>query len=296
MGGGTGSWYATPGPLTDLARHEGRLRSAPRDPAGVARFVQGLVLHPFHAWRYGVPQEVLRQDELQVRGAAEMLDRVLARDSGDLAQPRPPEARFVGNCRHFATLATALLRHHGVPARARCGFGAYFEPGKLVDHWVCETWDAELHRWTAFDPQLDEVQRRGMGVDFDVFDLPPGRFVTGGEAWRRCRSGDFDPKRCGILDMWGLWFVRGNVVRDVAALQKLELLPWDGWGVMGTDDGALSDADWALLDRAAVLSSDGVGRSEELVALYGDSRLRVPRRIVSYDRGGPREVDLGFEP
>ena len=29
----------------------------------------------------------------------------------------------------------------GVPARARCGFGAYFEKGKFVDHWVTEYWN-----------------------------------------------------------------------------------------------------------------------------------------------------------
>ena len=29
----------------------------------------------------------------------------------------------------------------GMPARARCGFGAYFEKGKYVDHWVTEYWN-----------------------------------------------------------------------------------------------------------------------------------------------------------
>ena len=35
-----------------------------------------------------------------------------------------PERRFVGNCRHFTVLLCAFLRARGVPARARCGFGA----------------------------------------------------------------------------------------------------------------------------------------------------------------------------
>jgi hypothetical protein len=33
-------------------------------------------------------------------------------------------------------LTVALLRAAGVPARARCGFGAYFRPGWLEDHWI----------------------------------------------------------------------------------------------------------------------------------------------------------------
>jgi transglutaminase-like putative cysteine protease len=32
--------------------------------------------------------------------------------------------RLAANCRGFTVLATAMLRAHGVPARARCGSGA----------------------------------------------------------------------------------------------------------------------------------------------------------------------------
>jgi hypothetical protein len=47
-----------------------------------------------------------------------------------------------------------------------------------------------------------------------------------------CRTGEEDPERFGIFDMHGLWFVGGNVVRDLLSLRKVELLPWDGWGLM----------------------------------------------------------------
>jgi hypothetical protein len=43
--------------------------------------------------------------------------------------------RLVGNCRDFSTMLCAMLRHQGVPARARCGFGAYFLPNHYEDHW-----------------------------------------------------------------------------------------------------------------------------------------------------------------
>jgi hypothetical protein len=29
----------------------------------------------------------------------------------------------------------------------------------------------------------------------------------------------------------GLWFMAGSVVRDLAALNKREMLPWDYWGI-----------------------------------------------------------------
>jgi hypothetical protein len=32
--------------------------------------------------------------------------------------------------------------------------------------------------------------------------------------------------------MHGLWFSAGNLVRDIAALNNRETLPWDFWGAM----------------------------------------------------------------
>jgi transglutaminase-like putative cysteine protease len=43
-------------------------------------------------------------------------------------------------------LFVALIRRKGVPARARCGFADYFEPGKHLDHWVGEYWNSDEGR------------------------------------------------------------------------------------------------------------------------------------------------------
>lgn len=75
-----------------------------------------------------------------------MIDHVLTMDTRPLAAARPPEQRLVGVCRHFATLLGAMLRAKGLPARARCGFGSYFNPGYVDDHWVCEYWNAAQAR------------------------------------------------------------------------------------------------------------------------------------------------------
>ena len=116
---------------------------------------------------------------------------------------------------HVATSAT-LLRRAGVPSRARCGFAGYFEPGEWVDHSVVEHWDGD--RWVMLDPQVD-----------DSADLPSGLFLPAGEAWLRCQAGQEIGEHFGILNMWGQWFIKGNIARDLAALNKVEMLPWDGW-------------------------------------------------------------------
>jgi len=279
------AYYAAPGPLSDLGPHAAAARALPGGLPELCGVVQGLVIHPFLAHLYGLRPEQVRRDELETRPAAAMLDRILALDARGLAEPRPPERRFVGNCRHFTLLLVSLLRGRGVPARARCGFGTYFSPN-FEDHWVCEVWDAERGAWRLVDAQLDGVQREAMAIRFDPLDVPRTEFLVAGEAWQRCRSGRVDSMRFGILDMRGLWFVRGNVVRDLAAFAKRELLPWDGWGLMKTQRES-DAAELALLDRVAALTLAGDEKHAERLALQAaEAGLRVPPRVVSFNLGG----------
>src|SRR5579863_10087351 len=102
----------------------------------------------------------------------------------------------------------------------------------MVDHWVTEYVSLERGRWVRTDSQLDDRQREILKPSFDPDDMPPGPFLSAGEVWAACRNGHDEPARFGIFDMAGLWFICSNVVRDLAALNKIELLPWDVWGPM----------------------------------------------------------------
>jgi hypothetical protein len=42
--------------------------------------------------------------------------------------------------------------------------------------------------------------------------------------------------------------VAGNVVRDLASLDRMEMLPWDVWGIMSLSDAGLSEDERTLLD------------------------------------------------
>jgi hypothetical protein len=288
------TYYGEPGPFTDLSLHAARVRELPETLLELCRIVQGLVVHPFLAHLYGLDPGTLRQDELQIRGATAIVDRMLAIDPRPLAEARPPDRRFVGNCRHFTVLLCALLRARGVPARARCGFGAYFAPSRFEDHWVCEVWDEPRSEWRLVDAQLDPLQREALKISFDPLDVPRTQFLVAGDAWQRCRSGSADPQCFGILDLRGFWFVRGNLVRDAAAHAKRELLPWDGWGLMLDRDRQSDAVELALLDRVAELTQAGEERHAELLALQdSEPGLRVPRVIVSLGPGGDATVDLG---
>ena len=288
-------FYASHGPMTNPWEHAGLLEDLPADVSSLTEVVQGLVIHRDLAGLYGVDLSDERKQDVELRQVAPLLARIRELEDRPLTEPRPYEKRLCGTCRDFTSLTVALLRHTGVPARARCGFGAYFNPGSLEDHWVVEYWNADEQRWQLVDAQIDELQRDALRLNFDPLHVPRDQFLVAGLAWRQCHAGELDPNRCGIFDLRGQWFVRANVVRDLAALNKMEMLPWDAWGLADTGfelDSALPTEDVALLKHVAKISEAG-GPFEELRALYeGESRLRVPSVIRSFTASGPREVAL----
>jgi hypothetical protein len=260
--------------MTDPGEYASLFDQLPAEIPALVEVVQGLLIHVFWAERYGVTLSEERKQELQIRAVAPKLARVLELDDRPLAAARPLELKLVGNCRDFSVLLCAMLRHHGVPARARCGFGVYFLPDHYEDHWMCEYWNAGEARWVAVDAQLDTFQQEALDIQFDPLDIPPGQFVTGGQAWQMCRAGEADPDKFGIFDMHGLGFVRGDLILDFMALNKVELLPWDhGWGYTAEGVGM----EFEVMDRIARLTLAGNEAFAEVRAAYEDDpRFRVP--------------------
>jgi hypothetical protein len=289
-------FYATPGFMTDPREHATQLDGLPSDLPSLCATVQGFMIHVFWAEREGLPLSNERKQEVNLRSVAHKLARVQELDACPLSETRPLEQRLVGNCRDFSTVLAAILRHQGVPARARCGFGTYFLPNHYEDHWVCEYWKSDEARWVMVDAQLDPFQIKTLGIQFDPCDMPLNQFIPAGQAWQMCRAGRANPDHFGIFDMHGLWFIRGNLGRDLAALNKMELLPWDGWGIIDAPEDKLSTEDWALLDHAAELTLADNSAFERVRALYeGDERLHVPPVIRTYGAGGMRMVELAKE-
>jgi hypothetical protein len=68
--------------------------------------------------------------------------------------------------------------------------------------------------------------------------------------------------------MSGQWFVRGNVVRDLLALNQLEVSPWDTWRLATKDDEVLTGAQLVLCDRIAALTQGDDVDFAEIRAIY----------------------------
>jgi hypothetical protein len=291
----TQEFFTTPGSITFPGAHTALFDPLPRDMKSLTQIIHGLMIHVFWIERYGIVLPEERKAEVQLRTAERMLSRIQELAPRPLTEAREPGKRLVGNCRDHSVLLTSILRYQGVPARARCGFGKYFEPGRHVDHWVVEYWNADRQRWILVDAQLDELQCEKLSIPFDPLDVPRDQFLVGGRAWQLCRAGQADPDTFGIFDMKGLWFVRGDFIRDVASLNKIELLPWDSWGLMEKRDEDLTPEDLAFLDGVAELTAGDVPEFEVVRELYeNDPRLTVPRMIKSYTQAGVQTVDLSL--
>ena len=261
------AFYAAPGRFTALEEGE----YASDDIRQVVEVVQGLLIYdvvaePF----YGVDLKPHQAEAIHERDTARLLAIALAIDGRPLHECRPPANRVGARCHAYTRLTVAFLRAAGVPARARCGFGAYFRPGWFEDHWVAEFWNRAEGRWQMVDAQLDATWRRMLDFQGDPFDLNATEFLTAGAAWQAWRRGVLDSSRCGLsgIDEHGAHWIAGNLRLDLASLNKVEMLPWDTWGSGWEPGHQPTDDQLQLFDVVADLTTDADARFEELRTLY----------------------------
>jgi hypothetical protein len=286
------AFYASHSPMTELGRSGALVEPLPNDVAALTRVIQGLGIYDVVARDfYGFEPPADRLSEIHLRPIAMRLARIVELDDRALHIARAPDRRALQRCNSFALMLVAMLRAKGVPARSRCGFAAYFNPPNFEDHWVCEYWDRRERRWRLADPQIDEVWRDRLNLDFDTLDLPRTQFLTAGEAWRRCRAGEADEQRFGIsfAGLRGLWFVAGSLVRDMAALNKMEMSPWDVWGAQPAPQ---EDFDLAYFDELATLTHDPDSAFADVRRRYQkDAGLRVPPTVFNALNQRPEAIN-----
>lgn len=238
-------------PMSEPGSGAALYAALPHDIGGLCRAIEGVLIHADWATAYGLPGDHFGPEARTTLPIAERLTQIAGADPRPLSLERPIAGKAPGTCRDYALMLCSVLRHREVPARVRCGFAAYFKNEPWEDHWICEYWQANEGRWVRVDAQLDDLQRRHLGVRFDTTDLPPALFVTAGEAWRLCRSGAASAHDFGHGASKGLWFVRVNVVRDHYALNDSEVSPWDAWRQAGPAHQVVPAAEQAAIDALA---------------------------------------------
>lgn len=288
------AYYAEQSPFTGPGEYAERLEGLPADLAGLSEVVRGLVVHYRlgHLFDYEIPDN--RLPEVDSRCAERMLARIVELDDRPLTEERAPEKRLVGCCRDFTVLFLTMARYKGIPTRARVGFASYFEPGFNVDHEIAEVWDAAEERWRLVDPELGAALNEASSIDFDTTDVPRDRFLVAGAAWQACRDGRAAPETFLVDPEMDDEYTRGwpqirhNLVHDLAALGKTEMLLWDVWV---PDE---EEVDHEALDEVAALTQRSGDVFPDLRDVYEKHPgMKAPAVVKSYSPAlGPREVRL----
>ena len=208
----------------------------------------------------------------------------------DTAAGFPTQAFYAAHGR-----MTSPGRHGALFDGLPTGAGALSEvaQGLIVHEFLTQQYGFEAGRWVLADAQLDDTQRRLFGIDFDSLDVPRDQFVVAGQAWTRYRSGEADPASFGLsaVKEGGDWWIAANIVRDVAALNNMEMLPWDCWGAMPRPGEPIDDERLALFDRLAELTRDPGFARPTLTEMYEcDDRLRVPGTVFNAVRDRPEDI------
>lgn len=293
------AFYGTHSTFSDPGVQAHRYTDLPADPNELARIARDLVIHRGEGEVFGhaVAADRLR-DDAETRYVEDFLRLISERSAAPLTERREAGDRFVGVCRDFVLLHCSFLRHVGVPARMRIGFANYFgDPEQYGDHVVTE-YRHPVRGWLLADPQLaDPAVAGAFGADVDPMDVPRHRFLVAGSAWRAVESAAADPMAFGHRNpedpMAGEWFIAHSMRLDLAALNKVEMLLWDIWGVREDGYRDVTDEIRDLYDRVAVAAGDKVSFDTVRALFARDDRLRTPQTVYSLaPHAGPRRVTL----
>lgn len=274
------SIYSQPGPYREALMLGGDA------PESISRWIRSFMQHPRGADSKKKGFTTQQVVDLELRSVTEILAVAAGRN---LLEGDPTQIKVGGLCRDFAILAASAFRAGGVPARLRVGFADYIVPDFWEDHWLCEWHDGQ--HWQRLDVEFAATD----GPSFNTLDVPRERFLTACEAWFRIKDEPSIASRFGVssLGLGGEWFVAGSVLREIAALRKLELKPWDYWG-LSKDLSPVSTE----LSRQARTTLDQLASRLRSADVDGDGELEaiadwpLPKEVISFPQGEPVVVVL----
>ena len=299
MTGDERRYYATQSRVSDPATRARLLDVLPAEPGRLVAAVSALVLHPLFVGPLGITPPA-RQ-------------RRRRREPHRPENPRPHPRARPGPPRRAAAARAALHRIcrdyalagvRRAPSPSRAGGTASASPPtsrRAISRTTGSAGTRVDDRWRLLDPELSDRVRTHFGIAFDPADVPRDAFLVAGEAWRRVRAGSVDPQICGVprIGVVGAGFIAASVARDLAALNKREMLAWDVWGLpLALRPGVPApEATARRLDAVAALTA---GPEPDWPAVRDahdrDDGFRAPAVVTSFGPRGPAQVAVDVEP
>ncbi len=287
------SKYSAPGKYSNL------FDNLPESIIEISKIVHNLIVHQEDTkefYGFKVPSDKKLQPN--TRYVEKILEIIINCNNQLLSVVRKPKERFIGTCRDFALLTCSILRHQNIPARVRCGFADYFHHDWFSDHWVCEYFDKKNKKWKLVDSELGKEEVRKYQIDFDTIDIPRNKFIVAGKAWLLALENKINSDLLGVKDIGvkGFWFIKADVIRDLAALNKIELLAWDYTDFI--DDpfkniNERSKEEITLINNIAFTTSKDKIDFDKVFQIYNSNKnLQISNKVRSYSPKGPIDVNI----
>ncbi|MBB5874490.1 hypothetical protein F4553_007924 [Allocatelliglobosispora scoriae] len=294
------AYYAQQSPITDPGPHAPRLAALPGDIPAVRDATRELI---HYYWADGgiaehgfAPERIA---EIDLRYSSAIFSRAFELADVPLTTPRPTLQRVVGCCRDAAVTFVSIARQVGIPARVRTGFATYLIGGWKMDHVIAEAWDAREQRWRRVDAQLEDgFADPTDGEVIDPLDVATDRFISSSQAWLAARAGEIHPNLFIVAPdvdtpgTSGRQFLVHNLLTELAALNKREMLCWDSWGIFDEAADGLTAARERELDDLARAMLDPGTPVADLAARYDRPGYRVPRSVLSFSHATPVPVTV----
>jgi len=251
----------------------------------LVKFVQNIIIHQFwisNPENYGItPKSLIESgrkpnEEINLLTVEKILSKYFELNDSGFDVSRKPEEQVVGNCRDFTLMLVSFLRQKGIASRSRSGVAKYFIPNHYEDHFVCEYYNESEKRWIRVDAQLDQLMIDKCDMKFDVLDVPHDEFLDAAESMVQVRI-DGKPEQYGINEYKGQKYLNYKLFSDIAHMNKLEILPWEGWGIGNRAASEnLEGDDQKVLDMIEnTLKEQNVTKIQELFA--NDSNFVIPK-------------------
>jgi len=253
-------FYSSQSPFTDPGRNVQMYEGLPASASDICKVVDGICLDFNERWKYPIQNE--RWLETNNRYVDEFLDSVRRLNkTAPITEERPAEQKMMTSVSHVASMCVSMLRHVGIPARKRVGFIKNGE--EFATYEIVEYYDAADSSWKTADPN--------------------GKcdgFISAAQAFCDVRSGKEAAEKYTCDDTYGIEVVVNNLILDLSAVNKKEMLSWDRYGWMCRPVADYSDRAWELLEEAADVLANDDRNIDRLQAVYcGEEGFMVPRII-----------------
>ena len=188
------------------------------------------------------------------------------------------------SCREYALFACAVLRQANLAARIRVFFNKFYYEPFNHDQILLEFWNENVQEWHKADLRfkLSDLSLK-LAISLDFFNVQEEHYISAARAWIDCRAHPNLAMRFFGGNKKGLWYVRDRLIQDLAALNKVEMLLWDCWGLMTCPEKEMTRKNFFLLDQLAEMMLNPDQNFFELREMYfKHEEFRVPKKILSF--------------